>query len=142
MKQSGLSAILILAYTGNMDIRRVALTAGLICIIGLLLYFTLKNYYERIKITKIYKISEENLRSSNMELAAANQQLISSDQELIRQFIELQEQKENLKLSRERYRLAAEGAEVGIWDVDVAKREIYISKKGKEISGFDQCGIG
>ncbi|MBC8157535.1 EAL domain-containing protein [Armatimonadetes bacterium] len=26
--------------------------------------------------------------------------------------------------------------------MDVAKREIYISKKGKEISGFDNCGIG
>jgi len=87
------------------------------------------------KLEKEYKKAKGSLEESMIELESANLQLIASEEELHRQFLEIQEQKEKLRLSKERYKLAIEGAEVGIWEYDVAEKKVYTSKKGKEILG-------
>lgn len=50
---------------------------------------------------------------------------------------EIQSHKEALKITRERYRLATEGAEVGIWDYDFSKKNLYMSTKAQHIIGID-----
>ncbi len=108
------------------------------CLNVLLLFFVGKNFKQKVKLRKEFKLSEQNLKITNRELAAANQQLVASDHELYQQFKELKDQKEKLKVSRERYRLAADGSEVGIWDIDMRKKGIYVSKKAKEIIGINE----
>ncbi len=41
-----------------------------------------------------------------------------------------------LKRSQERYALAAQGSRIGLWDWDVAKRQIFLSARWKEMLGF------
>jgi diguanylate cyclase (GGDEF)-like protein/PAS domain S-box-containing protein len=106
--------------------------SALLCLALVLFIFAVRQYLLRNKAEEEYAIAQMNYESSNM-------QLLASEEELNRQFLEIKEQKEKLKVSRERYKLAVEGAEVGIWDVDIAKGEVYISKKGKEIVGFENC---
>lgn len=121
----------------GIDYQGSILIIALLCLNVLLFLLVYKSYKGKLKLKKEYRYSEQKLKVTNRELAAANQQLISSDQELNEQFRELQVQKEKLRISRERYRLAAEGSEFGIWDLDLKKKAIYISKKGKEIVGLE-----
>ncbi len=41
-----------------------------------------------------------------------------------------------LQRSQERYALAAEGSRIGLWDWDVAQRQIFLSSRWKEMLGF------
>ena len=41
-----------------------------------------------------------------------------------------------LQRSRERYALAAKGARIGLWDLDVARQQIFLSSRWKELLGF------
>lgn len=108
----------------------------LICLAIVLGLVIIKQYAHRKRIQNEYLETQRSLKESLMELESANFQLMASEQELNRQFLEIREQKEKLKISRERYRLAAEGAEVGIWDLDLENKEMYVSKKGKEVFGL------
>ncbi len=106
--------------------------SALLSIALVLFVFVVRQYLLRAKAEKEYAIAQTNFEATNL-------QLVESEKELNRQFHKINEQKEKLKISRERYRLAVEGAEVGIWDIDMSKREVYISKKGQQIVGFENC---
>ncbi len=41
-----------------------------------------------------------------------------------------------LKRSQERYALAAQGSRIGLWDWDVARRQIFLSSRWKEMLGY------
>jgi diguanylate cyclase (GGDEF)-like protein len=43
---------------------------------------------------------------------------------------------QELQLSQERYALAAQGAQIGLWDLDIARQEIFLSSRWKELLGF------
>ena len=45
---------------------------------------------------------------------------------------------EKLRLSEERWKFAIEGANAGIWDMDMQKKEIFWSDKTKDILGIDR----
>lgn len=110
----------------------------LLAVIIILLLWVSKSYTHKMKFEKEFRFLEKSLKKTNMELAVAMEQINSSDTELFEQFLEIQDQKEKLKISRERYRLAVEGAEVGIWDVDLNKNEIYLSRLSREIAGMEE----
>lgn len=112
------------------EISVVIAFSALLSIVLVLSVFVVRQYLLRIKAEREYAIAQKKFEASKLKL-------VVSEVELNRQFLEIKEQKENLKVSRERYKLAVEGAEVGIWDVDMLKREVYISKKGKQIVGFE-----
>lgn len=41
-----------------------------------------------------------------------------------------------LQHSRERYALAAQGAQIGLWDLDIVRQQIFLSSRWKELLGF------
>ena len=46
------------------------------------------------------------------------------------------EAREELQHSRERYALAAQGAQIGLWDLDTLRQQIFLSSRWKELLGF------
>ena len=42
----------------------------------------------------------------------------------------------HLQHSRERYALAAQGAQIGLWDLDIVRQQIFLSSRWKELLGF------
>lgn len=44
--------------------------------------------------------------------------------------------REELQRSRERYALAAQGAQIGLWDLDTLRQQIFLSSRWKELLGF------
>ncbi len=42
----------------------------------------------------------------------------------------------DLQHSRERYALAAQGAQIGLWDLDIVRQQIFLSSRWKELLGF------
>lgn len=41
-----------------------------------------------------------------------------------------------LQHSQQRYALAAQGAQIGLWDLDIARQQIFVSSRWKELLGF------
>ena len=41
-----------------------------------------------------------------------------------------------LKHSQQRYSLAAQGAQIGLWDLDIVRQQIFVSSRWKELLGF------
>ena len=41
-----------------------------------------------------------------------------------------------LQRSQERYALAAQGAQIGLWDLDIVRQQIFLSSRWKELLGF------
>jgi diguanylate cyclase (GGDEF)-like protein/PAS domain S-box-containing protein len=46
-----------------------------------------------------------------------------------------------LKRSQERYALAAQGSRIGLWDWDVAQRQIFLSARWKEMLGYSDTEL-
>lgn len=46
-----------------------------------------------------------------------------------------------LQRSRERYALAAQGAQIGLWDLDVVRQQIFLSSRWKELLGFAETEL-
>jgi len=79
----------------------------------------------------------ELLQESYSKLEKTSQKLLISEEELDKKYQEIEVQKQALRETRERYRLASEGAEVGLWDYEFSKDDLYISTKGQRIIGID-----
>lgn len=127
-----------LAFVKGLDLKASLPIILFLFVNIILLLLVSKSHIYKMKFEKELELLQKSLKKTNMELAVATEQINSSDTELGEQFLEIQEQKEKLKISRERYRLAVEGAEVGIWDIDLNKKDIYLSKLGKEIAGMEE----
>ena len=54
----------------------------------------------------------------------------------IRLQLQHRQAKSDLQHSQERYALAAQGAQMGLWDLDVARQQIFLSARWKELLGF------
>ncbi len=59
----------------------------------------------------------------------------------IRYAIERQRVEARLRISEERYALAVAGAMGGIWDLDVASGQLYLSDRGRKLLGLSAGGV-
>ncbi|MEQ9367301.1 MAG: PAS domain S-box protein [Leptospirales bacterium] len=67
---------------------------------------------------------------------AIETEFIKSSAHYLAAAIERYRTQEELELSRTRYRLATGAARVGVWDLNIAKMELYIDPMFKEILGY------
>lgn len=75
-----------------------------------------------------------NARAYNAAQSARNQANVA--------LIELRQAQESLRLSEERWAFALEGSGDGVWDWDIAKDEILLSKRWKTMLGYEEHEIG
>ena len=50
--------------------------------------------------------------------------------------LQYRQMRAELQHSRERYALAAQGAQIGLWDLDIVRQQIFLSSRWKELLGF------
>lgn len=81
--------------------------------------------------------SERLLHENHEELTAVYEELAASEEELKEQIDEIIGHQQKLRESEERYALVVEASGIGIWDLNVASNDLYISKRCKEIMGYE-----
>ncbi|TCT14352.1 diguanylate cyclase/phosphodiesterase [Natranaerovirga pectinivora] len=79
--------------------------------------------------TRRRKKAERELLESNEQLTALYEELEASDEELRHQFEIIQESNEKLEVSKERYKYVFLASNEGLWDIDVEKKQVYLSKE-------------
>jgi len=80
--------------------------------------------------------SEKLLQEKHDELTSVYEELAASEEELKQQLDEIIGHQQMLRESEERYSLVVEASGIGIWDLNVATNDLYISKQCKEMMGY------
>lgn len=89
-----------------------------------------------IKDISDIKNKEIELGKSYENLEAMHEELIQTEEELRKQYYELMKSQQNLEASEERYKISIEGANDGLWDWDLRKKNFFLSPKCYEICGY------
>jgi len=79
--------------------------------------------------------NEKLLQEKHEELTSVYEELAASEEELKQQLEEIIGHQQKLRGSEERYALVVEASGIGIWDLNVITKDLYISKRCKEIMG-------
>ncbi|NPV87845.1 MAG: EAL domain-containing protein [Anaerolineae bacterium] len=89
--------------------------------------------------------AEQELSQLNLELeervAQRTAQLSQLNEELVREIEERKRAQKALAASEERYELAVRGANDGLWDWDLRSDRLYLSRRWKEMLGYDEDAL-
>lgn len=80
--------------------------------------------------------NEKLLREKHEELTSVYKVLAVSEEELKQQLDEIISHQQKLRESEERYALVVEASGIGIWDLNMVTKDLYVSKRCREIMGY------
>jgi len=96
----------------------VSMVLGFLCILIVVLT------YDNLRRRKI----EKKLQESHEELTQTFEELTASEEELRAQYDTIQEHAKEIEVLNQKYGIAIEGTESAVWEYDIEKRELYVSK--------------
>ncbi len=76
---------------------------------------------------------EKALKESNEELTQTFEELTASEEELRAQYDTIQEHVEEIELLNQKYGIAIESTESAVWEMDIKRQDIFISKKFRNL---------